>query len=281
MKSFFKKRYSYLDLTLLCLLLAAALYFSLIHRNSYASVFKQYGVDDPQAAASMQNAFEDIVARRNLKMSVKEQREIGQLFHKLDIWQNMWYLGIRIQKNPCDLWMMQQLLYETKPDYVVEMGTFRGGSALYFAHILDGLGLEDSKVITVDVENACQEAAKMPLWKRHVEFIQGSSIDPQVADSIRKRTQGKRVLVVLDSVHERQHVLKELEFYAPLVGPGGYVVVEDTNFDGLLQSSTGNGALAGIYDFQKTPAGRHFTQDFSREALVLTFNPGGWLKRDQ
>jgi cephalosporin hydroxylase len=291
MRKFLKKRYSYLDISLLSLVLAAVLVYFWHRSSTYASYFDegcqasarsyfdQFCVDDSQASAAMRSAFADIAARRNVKMPVEKQRELGRLFHELDIWQNLWYLGIRIEKNPCDLWMMQQLLYEVKPDYLVEAGTFRGGSALYFAHILEGLGLKDSKVLTIDIRNLCQEAAKQPLWKRRVEFIEGSSTDPRVAETIRKRTQGKKVLVVLDSVHERGHVLKELGFYAPLVPPGSYVVVEDTNSDGLSLFSNGGGPLAAVRDFLATAEGKHFSQDFSREALVLTFNPGGWLKR--
>src|SRR5687768_9101679 len=142
---------------------------------TYASLFNQPRVNDPREAALMQQAFADIVARRDVQMPVEKQKEIAKLFHELKVWQNMWFLGIPIQKNPCDLWMMQQIIYETKPDVIVETGTFRGGSALYFAHTLEGMGLTSSKVITVDIEDACHEAATSPLWQKHVQFILGSS----------------------------------------------------------------------------------------------------------
>jgi cephalosporin hydroxylase len=279
MKNLLKKRYSFIDITIMCLLVAGVLYFFSTRKRSYAANFPQHQVDDPQAVITMQNAFEEIVARRNLKIPAEKQKEIARLFHDLDIWKNMWYLGIPIQKNPCDLWMMQQLIYETRPDYIIEAGTFRGGATLYFAHILDGLGLKNSKVITIDIENACQEAAKLPLWKKHVEFILGSSIDPQVVETIRRKTQGKKVLVVLDSVHEADHVIQELKYYAPMVSPGSYLVVEDTNSDGVPIFPGRRGPLTAVRQFLTTEGGKDFTQDFSREALVLTFNPGGWLKR--
>ena len=234
----------------------------------------------PQEAASMQKAFEEIVARRDVKMPLEKQKEIAKLFHDLKVWQNMWFQGIPIQKNPCDLWMMQQIIYETKPDIIVETGTYRGGSALYFAHTLEGIGLANSKVITVDIADVCHEAAESPLWKKHVQFILGSSTDPVVVEQIRQQCRGQRVLVVLDSVHEMDHVIKELEFYAPLVSPGSYLVVEDTNSDGVPVFPGSVGPTAALQRFLPTPEGRHFTQDVSREAMVLTFNPGGWLKRE-
>ena len=246
----------------------------------YASYFHQPRLSDPQEAASMQKAFEEIVERRDVSMPVEKQKEIAKLFHDLKIWQNMWFLGIPIQKNPCDLWMMQQIIYEVRPDIIVETGTFRGGSALYFAHALEGIGLPNAQVITVDIEDACHEAATLPLWQKHVEFILGSSTDPAVVEQIQQKCRGKRVLVVLDSVHEMDHVLKELELYAPLVSPGSYLIVEDTNSDGVPVFPGSTGPTAALQAFLPTPEGQQFKQDTSRESMVLTFNPGGWLKRE-
>ena len=249
--------------------------------KTYASLYNQPKLNDPQEAASMNEAFLEIVARRDLAMPAEQQKEIAKVFHDLKIWRNMWFLGIPIQKNPCDLWMMQQIIYETKPDIIVETGTFRGGSALYFAHTLEGMGLKNSKVVTVDIEDACREASTLPLWQKHVEFILGSSTDAAVVEQIRQTCRGKRVLVVLDSVHEKDHVLKELELYGPLVSPGSYLVVEDTNSDGVPVFPGSIGPTAALKEFLPTPEGQHFKQDASREAMVLTFNPGGWLKRER
>jgi cephalosporin hydroxylase len=92
---------------------------------------------------------------------------------------------------------------------------------------------------------------------------------------------GKRVMVVLDSVHEKPHVLKELELYATLVSVGNYLIVEDTNSDGVPVFPGSIGPTAALEEFLPTPEGQLFKQDASREAMVLTFNPGGWLKREE
>jgi cephalosporin hydroxylase len=247
--------------------------------GSYASLFSPPRLNEAGETTSMQKAFEQIVAQRDLQIPLEKQKEVATLFHGLDIWRNMWFLGIPIQKNPCDLWMMQQIIYETKPGVIVETGTFRGGSALYYANTLEAMRLADSKVITVDIENACSEAATLPLWQKHVEFVLGSSTDPKVVEHIRQACHGKRVLVVLDSRHEKDHVLRELQFYAPLVSPDSYVVVEDTNSDGVPIFPGAVGPTAAVLAFLATPEGKSFKQDVSREAMVLTFNPGGWLKR--
>ena len=91
---------------------------------------------------------------------------------------------------------------------------------------------------------------------------------------------GKKVIVVLDSVHTRSHVAEELKCYADLVNSGSYLVVEDTNIDGVpVMPEAGPGPMAAVREFLASPQGKAFEQDVTREALVLTFNPGGWLKR--
>jgi cephalosporin hydroxylase len=275
-----KPRSSLISLGIISVLAIAAIWLNIPRNRGYASFFHAPRLHDSGETSAMQKAFEEIVAQRNLTMPLEKQKEIARLFHELDVWRNMWYLGIPIQKNPCDLWMMQQIIYETKPEVIVETGTFRGGSALYFANALEATGLANSKVITVDVEDGCREAATLPLWQKHVEFILGSSTDPKVVEQIRRACRGKRVLVVLDSVHEKDHVLKELQLYAPLVSPDNYLVVEDSNSDGVPIFPGSVGPTAAIMAFLPTAEGRNFKQDVSREAMVLTFNPGGWLKRN-
>lgn len=237
-------------------------------------------LSDPATARIAQEQYERIVAQRDVELGPAKQKEIMELYHRLGIWQNMWWLGVKIQKNPCDLWMMQQTICEVRPDYIIEAGTLFGGSALYFAHVLDGLGLDDSKVITIDIVEQCQQAAELPLWKKKVEFVHGSSTDPEIVARIRERVKGKKVIVVLDSDHARDHVLNELLCYWPMVSPGSYLVTEDTNIDGVpVAPDYGPGPMAAVHDFLQREEGAHFSQDVTREALVLTFNPGGWLKR--
>ena len=192
----------------------------------------------------------------------------------------MWFQGIKIIKNPCDLWMMQQIMHEIKPDFVVETGTMRGGSALYWAHTLSGLGLEDAKVLTVDVADETQEAAERSLWKKHVQFFHGSSTDPAIVAQIAQLVQGKTVLVVLDSDHTMKHVREELRLYSGLVSAGSYIVVEDTHYDSVpTHPERGPGPMAAVNAFLQEGGSELFEQDITREAMVMTFNPGGWLKR--
>ncbi len=227
-----------------------------------------------------QRGYREIIRKRDLRLSLEKQNELMKLFHELDVWDNMWFQGIKIIKNPCDLWMMQQIMHEIKPDFVVETGTMRGGSALYWAHTLSGLGLENSKVLTVDVKDEAHEAAERPLWKKHVQFFHGSSTDPAIVGQIAQIVKGKTVLVVLDSDHTMKHVREELRLYSPLVSAGSYIVVEDTHYDSVpTHPERGPGPMSAVNAFLREGGGELFEQDVTREAMVMTFNPGGWLKR--
>jgi cephalosporin hydroxylase len=133
-------------------------------------------------------------------------------------------------------------------------------------------------VITVDIESSAGQASKRALWQQHVEAIIGSSVDPKVTDHIAQEVQGKKVLVTLDSLHTREHVSKEIEIYSRLVSPGSYLVVQDTNINGNpVRSDFGPGPYEAVQEFLRTHD--NFVVDRSREKFLLTFYPGGWLKR--
>jgi cephalosporin hydroxylase len=225
--------------------------------------------------------YEEILKQRDLQIPVEKQREIMRLFHDLTIWEHMQFLGVPIIKNPLDLWMLQQIAYEVQPDFVVETGTWYGGSALYWAHTLNGMGLENARVLTVDIQDlTTQGASSHALWKKYVEFSLGSSTDPKIVSKIAQRVKGSRVIVNLDSDHSMAHVLRELRMYAPLVSAGSYIAVEDTHIDGVpTNPGFGPGPLAAVRAFLAEGGSKDFEQDFTREAMVMTSYPGGWLRR--
>jgi cephalosporin hydroxylase len=221
-----------------------------------------------------------LLQQRQAKLPIEKQKELMKLFHDVPVWSHMWFENVPIEKNPLDLWMMQQIIYETRPDFVVETGTFKGGSALYWAYTLNGMGLENSRVITMDIQDLTGTAATNTLWKKYVTFLKGSSTAPEVVSEIAQRVKGRKVLVTLDSDHSAEHVLAEIKAYAPMVNRGSYLVVEDTHMDGVPTAPDfGPGPLSAVLKFLKEGGSKDFEQDFSREAFVMTFNPGGWLKR--
>jgi cephalosporin hydroxylase len=154
----------------------------------------------------------------------------------------------------------------------VETGTAHGGSALYLATLCETVGT--GEVVSVDIGPWPDRPAHPRLT-----YLTASSTDPAVVARVAERATGAgTVLVVLDSDHRRDHVLAELRAYAPLVTPGSYLVVEDTNINGHpVYEAFGPGPMEAVQDFLKERD--DFEADRSREKFLLTFNPGGWLRR--
>ena len=237
-------------------------------------------IDRAAATERARQGYLEAIRKRRTELPAEKQNELMKLFHGLDIWRHIWFHNVEIEKNPLDLWMMQQIIYELQPDFVVETGTYHGGSALYWASVLHGLGLEKSRVVTVDVQDLTATASAHFLWQKYVTFLKGSSTDPAIVSQIAAMVKGHKTIVTLDSDHVMNHVLNELHAYAPMVSRGSYLVVEDTHMDGVpTQPEFGPGPLAATVKFLGESGGKNFEQDLSREALVMTFNPGGWLRR--
>jgi cephalosporin hydroxylase len=220
------------------------------------------------------------LAQRWKGVTLDETREALSLFHKLPTWRSVWFAGVPVVKNPLDLWVMQEIIVATKPEFIVETGTLEGGSALYLASVLSVAGLGGSKVITVDIGTGHRAAEANPLWRQHVEFIHASSTDAAMVSRIAARVRGHRTLVTLDSDHSLLHVLREMRLYAPLVSPGSYLVVEDTHLDGVPSyAGDYSGPMSAVERFLEQGGARQFERDLEREPFLMTFNPGGWLKR--
>lgn len=189
----------------------------------------------------------------------------------------VYWLGIPSVQNPADNWMMQEIIYEVNPDVIIETGTYKGGTTLFYAAVLAHVNPE-GKIITVDIADYSGQASERSLWQERVEKIMGSSIDPELVRSIAGKVKGKKVLVTLDSDHSKEHVLRELELYAPLVSPGSYLVVQDTVYGGNpVNSKSGEDPLAAVREFLKNHP--EFSVDRDREKFLLTFYPSGYLKR--
>ncbi len=189
--------------------------------------------------------------------------------------------GIRILKCPEDLFMYQEIICRTKPTLIIETGVAFGGSTLFLADMmqLQGIGF----VIGIDVTLANADWYSLQLHNRAVIF-EGDSADPEMKRRVleRGRQSGQlaRVMVILDSDHSKAHVLKELELYAPLVTPGCYLIVEDTNINGHpVAPDWGAGPYEAVEEFLATHP--EFERDASCERLLVTFNPGGYLRRKQ
>lgn len=185
------------------------------------------------------------------------------------------WLGQAIVKPSQDIVILQEIVFETRPDLIIETGVFGGGSAMFFASLLDLIGGEGTVIgIDLNVSTVPGPVLEHP----RIELIQGSSTAPQVVDRLREEAEGRRVMVDLDSDHSARHVAGELRMLAPLVSPGCYLVVEDTWTGGNPVSFDDDpGPAKALEDW--LGEGQPFTVDRWRERLLLTSNPGGYLLR--
>lgn len=205
-------------------------------------------------------------------------RRFTQLsFDDPQTWKRNHWLGIRTLQNPNDVWVVQEIIIDVKPDLIIETGTLNGGSAILWAMILREINSE-GKVITIDVQDQTTEARKNRTFQERVEFILGSSTDPKIVSEIGRRAKDKKVLVILDSDHQKDHVLKEMESYGPLVNVGSYLIVQDSIVNGHpVRKEHGPGPMEAIDSFLASTD--KFAPDLDRERLLFTMHPRGYLKR--
>jgi cephalosporin hydroxylase len=190
------------------------------------------------------------------------------------------FLGVPVDRNPLDLWIMQQAAFEVRPEFVIDTGTGEGGAALFWAHTLDGIGLPHAKVVTIDWKNRVTAAARTALWQRHVEAVLGDPTAPAVVARVAGEVKNAPTLVVLGAGEDVAGVLDALRAYAPLVTRGSYMVVENTEVDADPASpNRGMGPSEAVRRFLEEAQGGDFEIDSARDLLVLTSSPGGWLRR--
>ncbi|MEY4640317.1 MAG: hypothetical protein RLZZ227_311 [Pseudomonadota bacterium] len=200
---------------------------------------------------------------------------------------NFSWMGRPIIQYPQDIVAMQELVWEVQPDLIIETGIAHGGSLVLYASLLHLLGGK-GRVIGIDIDIRAHNRRAIeehPMFPR-ITLVEGSSISAETITQVRMlAVDSQRIMVVLDSNHTHDHVLKELELYSPLVSKGSYVVVFDTVVENLPAQLAGNRPWApgnnpknAVHAFLRT------TQDFVidrrvHEKLKITVAPDGYLKR--
>ena len=220
-----------------------------------------------------------VVDRAQPPLSV-EENDLVQRFH--DLYYRRWlrggadtinlsWFGYELLKCPLDLWEYQELLVRTRPDIVIETGTFAGGSALYFAMILDAIG--HGRVVTIDVETRRDRPAHP-----RITYVTGSSVAEPTLVTVRQMTGRDRAMVVLDSDHGAEHVYQEIVGYSPFVQAGDYLIIEDTNVNGHpAWPDFGPGPMEAVNRFLSENS--DFEIDERCERFLLTLSPRGFLRR--
>ncbi|HMK48642.1 MAG TPA: cephalosporin hydroxylase family protein [Thermodesulfovibrionales bacterium] len=196
------------------------------------------------------------------------------------------WMGMRIIQFPQDIIAMQEIIYRMKPDLIIETGVAHGGSAVFYASMLELIGGR-GEVIGIDIDirkHNMDRIRRHPMYRR-ITLIQGSSTDEKIVRKVRKKAHEKhRILVCLDSSHTHEHVLKELDLYSPLVRKEGYVVVFDTSIEDMPDDffpdrpwKSGNSPRTAVSEFMQR--NRRFVIDSEiDERLLVSACYGGFLK---
>tara|TARA_B110000483_G_C18140971_1_gene521423 strand:+ start:310 stop:1056 length:747 start_codon:yes stop_codon:yes gene_type:complete len=205
---------------------------------------------------------------------------------------NYSWLGRPIIQFPQDIVAMQEIIFSVQPDLIIETGIAHGGSLILYASLLElnaacgGPAGASILGVDIDIRTHNKEAIEAHPMSKRIQMIQGSSIATDIIDAVKSKTQGKqRIMVVLDSNHTHEHVLAELEAYAPLVTKGSYCVVFDTVVEDMPEGSfpsrpwdIGDNPKTAVWEYLKTHP--EFEIDKSiQHKLLITVAPDGYLIR--
>lgn len=195
------------------------------------------------------------------------------------------WLGLPFIQMPQDMIATQEIIWETKPDVIIEAGIAWGGSVVFYASLLQLIG--KGNVVAVDLnlyDHVADQIMSYPFSNR-IHLYKGSSTDPSVADKIRSHvTAGQKVMVILDSNHTHQHVLEELRSYGPLVTKGQYLIVSDTIVEDIPAQDhrprawgPGDNPKTALRQYMKEC--RRFEIDpYINDKLMLTYSPEGYCR---
>jgi cephalosporin hydroxylase len=215
------------------------------------------------------------------------QKSLDWMLHadKYKYTYNYSWMGRPIIKYPNDILILQEMIWNLKPDFIVETGIAHGGSIIFSSSMLELLG--HGEVIAVDIDirqHNREEIEKHPMAKR-ITMIEGSSIDPKIVNAIKEKVKGKKVLVCLDSNHTHDHVLEELRMYADMVNVGSYIVCPDTFVEYFPKGycddrpwDVGNNPMTALIAFLKENDDFIIDKDIDNK-LMITEGFDGYLKR--
>jgi cephalosporin hydroxylase len=238
----------------------------------------------------VQQFIEERKQRVDANRSNKALKEAAAAFNvesnKAQYSYNFSWMGRPIIQYPQDMIAMQEIIWEVKPDLIIETGIAHGGSLIYYASLLELIGKGEVLGIDIDIrEHNRKEIENHPMFKR-IKMVEGSSVDENTVKKVAEYAAGKNsVLVSLDSNHTHEHVLRELELYSSFVTKGSYLVVFDTIVEDLPDDylpgrawSVGDNPKTAVYEFLQSH--KQFIIDESIDhKLLVSVAPNGYLKR--
>lgn len=215
---------------------------------------------------------------------------------------NFTWLGRPLIQFPQDMSAIQELVWRSRPDLIIETGIAHGGSLIMSASLLTLLDYSDAVAtgtvldpqaprrrvlgIDIDIRAHNRAAIEMHPMAQRIDMIEGSSISSEIVAEVHKRAcEYERIMVILDSSHTHEHVLAELNAYAPLVNSGSYCVVFDTVIEDLPAGmhsdrpwDVGNNPKTAVHEFLSRNNDFEIDRDIESK-LLITVAPGGYLRR--
>jgi cephalosporin hydroxylase len=192
-------------------------------------------------------------------------------FHKNCVFNNKWG-GRQAQKTPFDAWIFQEIICDTQPDIIIEIGNYAGGSTLYLANVLDSLA--HGRILAIDIDHSRIQN----LHHKRIKWITGNAISNEIIQKVNDEIGiNDKVMVIEDSSHTYANTLSILEIYSRIVSVGCYFIIED----GICKEDFIGGPKPGPYEAIHVFLKEHeeFEIDKNREKFLLTYNPDGYLKK--
>lgn len=197
------------------------------------------------------------------------------------------WMGLPIIQYPQDVVAVQELVWDLKPDAIIETGIARGGSLIFYASLFEMMGTNGKVVgIDIDIRQPNRRAIEEHPMSKRIEMIEGSSVEDDVIAQVAASVDGRdSVLVILDSNHTHDHVLAELQLYSQFVTANNYLIVFDTIVE-LMPEDTypdrpwgrGDNPMSAVQEF--LAAHPEFEVDSTiTDKLMITAAPGGYLRR--
>lgn len=204
----------------------------------------------------------------NLEMTLRQWTE---RYQREIVFDRVHYRGVPSWKNVCDLWVIQEIIWETEVDRVIEIGVQHGGSTLWLSDLMKNFRGERGLVVSVDLK---APAIELP---ENVRLILGDSITSETIERVRSLCAGYRTMLIADGDHAADRVLEEMRLYAPLISEGCYFIAEDGIVDVMDWKEYTPGPMVAAHRFVAETD--EFVIDRSREKFILTYAPDGFLKR--
>lgn len=202
-----------------------------------------------------------------LSMTVREWINFNATMHR----HHTKYLGHRVLKAPFDWIVMGDIIQDTEPEIIIEVGSGEGGFTLWMAHLLDAMGIE-AEILSIDIRDRASD-----ITHKRIRWIIGDALDSRILQRVKDLSKGKQGMVIEDSDHKYATTKEILEAYAKYVAVNCYLVVEDTIVD-FLDLPPSPGPLKAVTEFVEAHQST-FVVDRTREKYIITHNPMGHLLR--